>query len=118
MEQSISTRMIELRLAKFIDAFLISRIMTMSELFPSLGVMMVVGDYVGKINNPWVEKNPWLLLHTPSTMAKELFDYQEPEPLGVIVQFSLTKEWVIVLKADGSLFGCPIGQVVVIDDCH
>ena len=46
------------------------------------GGHMKVGDYVGKINNDWMKHNNNLF---NTSIAAELFHYDGPEPLGVIV---------------------------------
>lgn len=76
---------------------------------------MKVGDYVGKINNSWIEKNKHL---AGSTIAEELFKYGGPEPLGVIVQFSFFKKHVIVLMDDGTLDNFLVEAVEVMSGCN
>ena len=44
---------------------------------------MKLGDYVGLVNNRWIEENPKL---SGSSIAKELWSEQPPDPLGVIVE--------------------------------
>ena len=66
---------------------------------------MKVGDYVGKVNNDWMKKNPsW----QGTTISKELFGYEGPEPMGIIVATCGTgrDDWnpsVDVLKPDGTI---------------
>ena len=59
---------------------------------------MKLGDYVGKINNKWIENNPFL---ANTVISRELFDYRDPEPMGIIVE--LNGAWAGVLKPDGTI---------------
>ena len=59
---------------------------------------MKLGDYVGKINNKWIENNPFL---ANTVISRELFDYDKPEPMGIIVE--LKDAWAGVLKPDGTI---------------
>ena len=59
---------------------------------------MKLGDYVGKINNKWIENNPFL---AKTVISRELFDYRDPEPMGIIVE--LNGAWAGVLKPDGTI---------------
>tara|TARA_Y100001958_G_C20988126_1_gene376665 strand:+ start:186 stop:404 length:219 start_codon:yes stop_codon:yes gene_type:complete len=59
---------------------------------------MNLGDYVGKINNKWIERNPFL---SGTVIARDLFGEQKPEPMGVIVDFN--GDCALVLKPDGTI---------------
>ena len=59
-----------------------------------------VGDYVGVIENEWVTNNPRFSNYD---IAKSLFGYSGPKPVGVVIKLSMTRHMAIVMDEDGKL---------------
>jgi len=76
---------------------------------------MKIGDLVGKISNPWVEKNPWM---KNSLLRSELLQDGPSGTYGIIIADGLhaNPRSVLVLKTDGKLIDISINQLEVLNE--